>query len=69
MTSWRLPDEIAAELAPLSPERWRIEKGGKHFKLKIDNRLVGIMSKGGQARERTMKNALAQIRRAIRGAE
>jgi hypothetical protein len=69
MGAWRLPKELAEALSVLPPERWRVENGSKHFKIKIDNRLIGITSKDGRRDEgsqRTMKNALAQIRRAIR---
>jgi hypothetical protein len=73
MRPWRLPEEIAEALSPLPSERWRVEDGGKHYKLKIDNRLIGIMSKTNRRStadlgDRTMRNTLAQIRRAIKGA-
>jgi len=67
--AWRIPKEIAEALSVVPPERWRVENGSKHFKLKIDNRLIGIMPKDGRRDEgsqRTMRNSLAQIRRALR---
>jgi len=66
--TWKLPNEVAEILAPLPPERWRVQRGSKHFKLKIDNRLVGILPKtgGNDSSQRAMKNSLAQIRRAIK---
>lgn len=48
---------------------WEIELGGKHRKIKLGGRLVGILPKGKKmqdAHDRTIKNTVAQIRRTAR---
>jgi hypothetical protein len=64
----RLPEKMR-KLLTTSREPWHIEIGGRHFKLKIGNRLVAILPRGGNLsgfHGRADKNAMANIKRAIR---
>jgi hypothetical protein len=49
---------------------YELEVGGCHFKIKLNGRLVGILSKSGASHaygiSRAHKNTVAQIRRAAR---
>jgi hypothetical protein len=46
---------------------WRVEDGGKHYKIFINSRLCAIFPKGGQVSVgRSLQNSLAQLRRRIR---
>lgn len=43
---------------------WEVVPGKKHFQIRLDGRLVGILAKNGTADERTVKNTVSQIRKA-----
>jgi hypothetical protein len=46
---------------------WEVETGGKHDKLRLDGKLVGIVSRSGSAQPRSIKNTISNIRRVSRG--
>lgn len=46
---------------------WEIKQGSKHYQIRISNRLVGILPRNGFSEPRTIKNCIAQIRKAARG--
>ncbi|MEY4402312.1 MAG: hypothetical protein RIR91_347 [Verrucomicrobiota bacterium] len=60
----RLPQEIRTALDATGLP-WAIENGGRHRKVRLAGRLVGVFSKGrAVAADRAMANVVAQIRRA-----
>jgi len=65
----RVPKEIEYELNTTGLP-WGVELGGKHVKIKLAGRLVGILPLNGRNIQQTnsvpMKNTIAQIRRAAR---
>ena len=65
----RVPKEIEYELNATGLP-WDVELGGKHVKIKLAGRLVGILPLNGRNIQQTnsvpMKNTIAQIRRAAR---
>lgn len=65
----RVPKEVEDELNATGLP-WGVELGGKHVKIKLVGRLVGILPLNGrniqQANSVPMKNTIAQIRRAAR---
>ena len=62
----QLPEMIRTELEA-SKVPWRIENGGRHLKLFIGDRMVGVMPYDlGEARHRALLNLRAQIRRVNR---
>jgi hypothetical protein len=60
-----LPDRVREALEEtLLP--WNLEIGGKHWKIKLDGRLVGVLPKSKKMQDasgRPIKNTIAQIRR------
>ncbi len=60
-----LPDRVREALEEtLLP--WNLEIGGKHWKIKLDGRLVGVLPKSKKMHDasgRPIKNTIAQIRR------
>jgi hypothetical protein len=58
----KLPTSVLYELADLD---WHWEIGAKHWKLFIDNRMVGIWPRGSKqdVDRRPIQNLVAQIRR------
>lgn len=46
---------------------WSIESGSRHFHIRLDGRLVGILPQGKPGDGRGLKNTLAQIRRTMKG--
>lgn len=61
----KLPDIVEEELKPLAG-RWSVKNGGKHLKLFVDDRLVGILSRGNtreKAKDRSAMNLRSNIRR------
>jgi hypothetical protein len=64
----RIDPEIVAALEDTG-KPFAFERGGKHLKIKLDGRLVGVLSNGAATKNwREIKNTIAQIRRAARGA-
>jgi hypothetical protein len=65
----RLPDDLKT-LLDASGLPWRIEDGGKHFKIMVCNRLAGILPKGPMSSDpasgRAHANMMKQIRRTIK---
>jgi hypothetical protein len=64
----RLPQEIQTGL-DTSGLPWGLEKGTKHYKLRVAGRMVGILPQNGkfQTTDKTaIKNTISQIRRAVR---
>lgn len=61
----RIPTEIEQAL-DATGLGWALEKGSRHMKIKLAGRLVGILphGSGNDANYRTIKNSVAQIRRA-----
>jgi hypothetical protein len=47
---------------------WSIESGGKHLKLRVGNKLAGIISRAGDngGDPRAVNNCISQIRRVVR---
>ena len=45
---------------------WTAEIGGRHVKIRLANRLIGVTSLNGRATPRLINNFLANIRRAAR---
>lgn len=46
---------------------WEIQKGTKHYHIKVNNMLVGILPKGSkEAKPRTIKNCVSQIKKAAK---
>lgn len=46
---------------------WSLEPGGKHIKIKVNGRLVGILPRGSaRDRDRANLNTIAQIKRTAR---
>ena len=45
---------------------WVAEEGGKHYKIKLAGRLVGIYPRGkaGKLQSRSLLNTISQVRRA-----
>jgi len=65
----RLPSEIE-DLLRASGQPWRVDTGSKHFKVIVGGRLAAILPKSltrHRVKDRSHRNAVAQIRRAIRG--
>lgn len=61
-----IPAEIVQALEA-SGRRWRIENGGKHRKLFIEDRLVTVLPfKSSDSNRRGTANIIAAIRRAAR---
>jgi hypothetical protein len=63
-----LPDDLQ-RLLDESPVPWRIETGGKHYKVYIADRMVTILPKSNNARNytwRSHRNAMAHVKRAIK---
>lgn len=62
----RLDPEVTRAL-DATGKPWRTVNGGRHVKLFVDDRLVGILPRGGRATDnaasRSKMNLLAQIRR------
>lgn len=57
-----IEDDLAATGLPYS-----LEQGGRHLKIKLAGRLVGVMPRdGGHDNDRAAKNVRASIRRAAR---
>jgi hypothetical protein len=46
---------------------WDIDAGGKHDKLRLNGKLVGIVSRGCETSPRALKNTISNIRRASKG--
>ena len=63
-----IPPEVTAALEALTVP-YEVRKGGKHVKLYVSGHLVGVLPFGPvKDRDvRTLKNTLAQIRRAAAG--
>ena len=64
----RLPEELLVELGT-SGVPWELERGKKHYKLRVGGRMVGILPLSGKLQTTNkvpLKNTLAQVRRAIR---
>ncbi len=63
----RLLDEVL-RLLRASGQPFAVEHGKKHTKVKIDGRLVLVLSRGARADRafRDRNNALAHVRRALR---
>ena len=61
----RLPDKVRIALDETGLP-WAIENGTRHQKIKLKGRLVGILphGSGSSANPRTIKNSVAQIKRA-----
>lgn len=72
MTEKHLPGVVPGPVRDALEETrlpWNIELGGKHWKIRLDGRLVGILPKGKKmqdASDRPIKNTVAQIRRTAR---
>jgi hypothetical protein len=69
----RVPDDLQALLDD-SGLPWRIDNGKRHYKIIVDERLVGILPKGRDLHRKSHNarphlNTLAQIRRIIRQKE
>jgi hypothetical protein len=47
---------------------WGLETGGKHYKVKLAGRLVGVLPKGKHTStyKRSILNTIAQVRRAAK---
>lgn len=54
-------------------KQWRTVNGGRHIKLFVEDRLVGVLPRGGKmnnnSSSRSKMNLLAQIRRAAQDTE
>ncbi len=64
----RLPSELLSELEA-SGIPWELEKGKKHYKLRVGGRMAGILPLNGRiqtANAGPLKNTIAQVRRVIR---
>lgn len=64
----RLPSELLSELEA-SGIPWELEKGKKHYKLRVGGRMAGILPLNGRIQTTNavpLKNTIAQVRRAIR---
>lgn len=62
----RLPGRILAALKATG-KPWTLERGGKHIKIRMAGRFVGILPLGGaNEADRATRNTIAQIRRAAR---
>jgi hypothetical protein len=60
------PDDLIALLKG-SGLPWRIDNGGKHYKIMLAGHLAAILPRnGGWPEGRAHKNMIAQIRRALR---
>jgi hypothetical protein len=69
----RVPDDLQ-DLLDASGLPWRIDNGKRHYKIMVNERLVGILPKGRNLHRkshnaRPRQNTLAQIRRVIRRME
>lgn len=66
MTTPKLDDVVERALEE-SGVPWTIENGGKHFKIKVGGRLVGVVPKGRRSSAalgvRAAMNTASQIRR------
>lgn len=62
----KLPPLVEKELAPLKG-RWTIELGGRHYKIKVDGHLAGILPYGRstERNKRSELNLRSNIRRLI----
>jgi hypothetical protein len=63
----KMPDDVREALGETRLP-WELETGGKHYKVKLAGRLVGVLPKGKytSTRKRTVLNTIAQIRRAAK---
>jgi len=65
----KLPDKIHSALEE-SGLPWVIEEGRKHYHIRLNGRLIGILPKGKGPQEsssRDILNTVSQIRRASKG--
>lgn len=63
----RLDPKIETALNETGKE-WSITCGKRHYHIKIDNNLIGILPKGsGSPDPRAVKNCISQIRKAAKG--
>jgi len=48
---------------------WGVELGGRHWKLRVNGRLAGILPRSGvnESDPRALKNTIAQVRRCAAG--
>jgi hypothetical protein len=64
--SIKILEEIRPDLEALGLA-WTVENGAKHYKLRIEGRLVSVMSRGPRiAERREIANTRARIRRLAR---
>lgn len=63
----RIPKDVVQALEATQLP-WEIKDGGKHFKITLSGRMVGILPKGTSRNEggRALLNLLGQIRRAAK---
>jgi hypothetical protein len=63
----RMPDGVREALEETRLP-WELETGGKHYKVKLAGRLVGVLPKGKytSAHKRSVLNTITQIRRAAK---
>lgn len=64
----RLPEELRSELDSCGFP-WLLEKGRRHYKLRVGGRMAGILPLNGkfQTSDATpLKNTIAQVRRVVR---
>jgi hypothetical protein len=61
----KLPNELREALDNTGLP-WELELGGKHYKVKLAGRLVGVLPRGkfNGSHKRTLLNTVSQIRRA-----
>lgn len=60
-----IPHEIKEALDATSLP-WTAELGGRHVKIRLANRMIGVTSLNGTARPRTIRNFIAHIKRVAR---
>lgn len=59
----KIPDELREALDAAGP--WQLQPGAKHYKIKVNGRLVGIYPKSvRQPSRQDLLNTIAQVRRA-----
>ena len=69
--NWRIPNTVQSALDEVTTAglEYAVEDGGKHYKLRVDGVLAGILPKGpaskGASNRRPLLNMRAQIRRII----
>lgn len=62
-----IKDARLIELLERSGQQWRVEAGGKHIKLYVGTRMVGVMPyNGGTDRSRRDDNLLHSVKRHLR---